>query len=207
MKDYLPLEWHELPQYEAASLWKTLRRSAREHGYRSFLWFGIIRLKDHLFNNWAMRAPWGGVRKWLQRKRGVKIGKNVHWGTQIIVDYPFPNFVVVEDGASIAGSVFFLTHCKPMKYHEGFVESYVAPIIVHKHAWIALNVTLMPGVEVGEGAIVSAGSIVSKSIPPFTVAQGNPAQVVADIAEMVRNNYPPDEFEHMLEERKRKFRI
>lgn len=207
MKDYLPLEWHELPRYEATSLLKTMRRSAYEHGYRSFLWFGLVRLKDHLFNNWSMWAPWGGVRKWLQRKRGVKIGKNVHWGTNIIVDYPFPNYIVVEDGASIAGNVFFLAHCKPMKYHEGFVESYVAPIIVHRHAWIALNVTLMPGVEVGEGAIVSAGSIVSKDIPPFTVAQGNPAKVVADIAEMVRSNYTPEEFEQFLEERKRKFKI
>jgi acetyltransferase-like isoleucine patch superfamily enzyme len=65
----------------------------------------------------------------------------------------------------------------------------------------------MPGVEVGEGAIVSAGSIVSKDIPPFTVAQGNPAKVVADIAEMVRNNYEPEEFERLLAERKRKYKI
>ena len=207
MKDHLPLEWQELPRYEAASLWKTMRRSAREHGYRSIIWVGLVRLKDHWFNNWSMKAPWGGVRKWLQRKRGVKIGKNVHWGTHIIVDYPYPYFVVVEDGASISGSDYFLAHCKPMAYHDDFVESYVAPIIVHKNAWIALNVTLMPGVEVGEGAIVSAGSIVSKDIPPFTVAQGNPAKVVADIAEMVRKNYAPEEFERLLEERKRKYKI
>ena len=207
MKDHLPLEWQELPRYEAASLWKTMRRSAREHGYRSFVWFGLVRLKDHWFNNWSMKAPWGGVRKWLQRMRGVKIGKNVHWGTHIIVDYPYPYFVVVEDGASISGSDYFLAHCKPMKYHENFVESYVAPIIVHKNAWVALNVTLMPGVEVGEGSIVAAGSVVSKDVPPFTVAQGNPAKVVTDIAEMVRNNYPPEEFERLLEERKRKYRI
>ena len=65
----------------------------------------------------------------------------------------------------------------------------------------------MPGVEVGEGAIVSAGSIVSKDVPPFTVAQGNPAKVVADIAEMVRKNYAPEEFERLLEERKRRYKI
>ena len=65
----------------------------------------------------------------------------------------------------------------------------------------------MPGVEIGEGAIVSAGSIVSKDIPPFTVAKGDPAKVVADIAEIVRSNYPPEEFEKLLEERKRKYKI
>lgn len=207
MKDYLPFEWQELPRYQAGSLRETTKRSAIEHGYRSALWFGLIRLKDHWFNNWAQKAPWGGLRKWLQKKRGVKIGKNVHWGTNVVVDYPYPNFVKVEDGASISGSDYFLTHCKPMKYHEGFVESYVAPIIIHKNAWIALNVTLMPGVEVGEGAIVSAGSIVSKDIPPFTVAQGNPARVITDIAEMVRSNYEPDEFERLLAERKLRYNI
>ena len=197
MKDNLPLEWHDLPRYEAASLWESMRHSAREHGYKSFLWFGLVRLKDHWFNNWSMRAPWGGVRKWLQRKRGVKIGRNVHWGTHIVVDYPYPNFVVVEDGASISGNDYLLAHCKPLPYHEACSESYVAPVIV----------TILPGVEIGEGAIVSAGSVVSKSIPPFTVANGNPAKVVADIAELVRGNYAPEEFERLLQERKKKYKI
>ena len=137
----------------------------------------------------------------------MKIGKNVHWGTNIIVDYPFPYFVKVEDGASISGNVYLLAHCKPLEYHSNCSESFVAPIIVHKHAWVAVNVTVLPGVEIGEGAIVSAGSVVSKDIPPFTVAKGNPAKVVADIAEIVRENYPPEEFEKLLEERKRKYKI
>ena len=195
MKDYLPFEWQELPNYEAAPLFKFMRRSAREHGYRSALWFGIIRWKDHWFNNWSTHAPWGGMRKWLQRQRGVKIGKNVHWGTNVIVDYPYPYFVKVEDGASLSGNDFLLAHYKPLKYHSLCTESYVAPIIVHKHAWIAVNVTILPGVEIGEGAIVSAGSVVSKDIPPFTVAKGNPAKVVVDLAEVLRSNYPPEEFE------------
>jgi len=207
MKDFLPFEWQELPRYEAGSLLKTTRRSAKEHGYRSALWFGIIRLKDHWFNNWAQKAPWGGVRKWLQRQRGVKIGKNVHWGTNVIVDYPYPYFVKVEDGASISGNDYFLAHCKPLDYHSKCTDSYVAPIIVHKHAWIAVNVTVLPGVVIGEGAIVSAGSIVSKDIPPFTVAKGDPAKVVADIAEIVKDNYKPEEFDALMAERKRKYKI
>lgn len=207
MKDYLPLEWHELPRYEAGALSGSLKKSAQEHGYRSALWFAMVRLKDHWFNNWSMRLPWGGVRKWLQRKRGVKIGKNVHWGTHVVVDYPYPNFVMVEDGASISGNDYLLAHCKPLAYHEDCSESYVAPVIVHKNAWIAVNVTILPGVEIGEGAIVSAGSVVGKSIPPFTVASGNPAKVVADIAELVRKNYTPEDFERLLLERKKKYKL
>ena len=207
MKDFLPLEWHELPRYESASLWETIQRSATEHGYKSLLWFGLVKLKDHYFNNWSMRWPWGGARKWLQRKRGVKIGKNVHWGTNIVVDNPFPNFIVVEDGASISGNDYLLAHCKPLAYHQNCSESYVAPIVIHKHVWLAINVTVLPGVEIGEGAIVSAGSVVSKDIPPFTVASGNPAKVVADLAEVLRSNYQPEEFEKMLIERKKKYKI
>lgn len=207
MKDYLPFEWQELPRYKAGSLNKTAKQSAIEHGYKSALWFALVRFKDHWFNNWAQRAPWGGFRKWLQRKRGVKIGDNVHWGTNVVVDYPYPNFVKVEDGASISGNDYLLAHCKPLEYHLNCSESYVAPVIVHKHAWIAINVTILPGVEIGEGAIVSAGSVVSKDIPPFTVANGNPAKVVADIAELVRSNYPTEEFERLLQERKKKYNI
>ena len=207
MKDYLPFEWQELPRYEAGSLSQSTKRSAKEHGYRSALWFGIIRFKDHWFNNMAQKAPWGGVRKWLQRKRGVKIGKNVHWGTNIMVDYPFPNFVKNEDGASVSGNDFFLAHCKPLEYHANCSESYVAPIIVHKHAWIAVNVTILPGVEIGEGAIVSAGSIVSKDVPAFTVVNGNPAKVVADISGIVQSNYSSEEFERLMAERKHKYKF
>lgn len=207
MKDYLPLIWQELPNFEANGLLKAIKHSAREHGYKSAIWFGIIRYKDHCFNNWAQHCPWGGVRKWFQRKRGVKIGKNVHWGTNIVVDYPFPNFVVVEDGASIAGNDYLLTHNKPLKYHSCCSESYVAPIVVRKNAWIAINVTILPGVEIGEGSIVAAGSVVTKDIPPFTVAKGNPAKVVSDISEVLRVNYSPDEFEGLLKMRKEKYKI
>lgn len=207
MKDYLPFEWQELPRYEAGSLSQSTKRSAREHGYHCALWFGIIRLKDHWFNNWAQKAPWGGVRKWLQRKRGVKIGKNVHWGTNIVVDYPYPNFIKIDDGASISGNDYFLAHNKPLDYHADCADSFVAPIVVHKHAWIAVNVTVLPGVEIGEGSIVSAGSVVSKDIPPFTVAKGNPAKVVADLAEVLKSNYSEEEFKLLMEKRKKKYKI
>ena len=207
MKDHLPLKWQTIPRYEATSFLKTVKRSAQEHGYRSALWYGIIRLKDHLFGNWAMRWPWGGARKWLQRKRGVKIGKHVHWGTNIVVDNSYPYFVVIEDGASISGNDYFLAHSKPMEYHASCIRSYVSPIIVRKNAWLAVNVTVLPGVEIGEGAVVSAGSVVSQDIPPFTVASGNPAKMVADISKILRRNYSEEEFEQLLRQRKEKYKI
>lgn len=207
MKEYLSLEWQELPRYKSGSLANSTSMSAKEHGYKSAVWFGLVRLKDHWFNSWAQHAPWGGFRKWLQRQRGAKIGKGVHWGTNIVVDNAFPYFVVIEDGASIAGNDYFLVHNKPLDYHRNCCESFVAPIFVRKNAWVAINVTVLPGVEIGEGSIVSAGSVVSKDIPPFTVAKGNPAKVVADLSEILRENYSEEEFQRIMEQRLKKYKI
>jgi acetyltransferase-like isoleucine patch superfamily enzyme len=52
------------------------------------------------------------------------------------------------------------------------------PIRVHSHAWIGMNCIILKGVTIGEGAIVGAGSVVTKDVPPWTVVGGNPAQII-----------------------------
>lgn len=52
------------------------------------------------------------------------------------------------------------------------------PIIIKDKVWIGLGVIILKGVTVGEGAVVAAGSVVTKDVPPWTVVAGNPAQVV-----------------------------
>ena len=207
MKAYLEIKRQQLPNYEANGLWKTIHKSAREHGYRSAVWYGLVRLKDHCLNFWSRTCPWNKARIMMQRWRGVNIGKHVHWGTEITVDAPYPYFVKVEEGASLAGNNLIITHNKPLAYHQECSESYVAPVVVHKHAWVAVGVTLLPGVEIGEGSIVSANSLVQKSIPHMVIAGGNPAKVIADISERLRSNYTPEEFESILEYRKKKFKM
>lgn len=51
-------------------------------------------------------------------------------------------------------------------------------IIVEEDVWIGINVTLLSGAHIGRGAIIGAGSIVTKEIPPYAVAVGNPARVI-----------------------------
>ena len=53
-------------------------------------------------------------------------------------------------------------------------------IVIEDDAWIATNSTIMPGVRIGRGAVVAAGSVVTKDIPPFKVVAGNPARVIKD---------------------------
>lgn len=178
MKAHLELKRQPLPYYRSEKLWQTIRRSAKTHGYRSFLWFALIRWKDHLFNQWAQHCPWNRFRIKLQRWRGVRIERRVHLGPGCTLDYPYPYFISIEEGASLAGNDYILAHSTPMEYHHNCVESFVAPTIVHRNAWIGVNVTILPGVEIGEGAIVAAGAVVTKNIPPHTLAAGIPARVI-----------------------------
>lgn len=206
MKAYLELKNQPLPNYEANGLWEAIHKSAKEHGYHSFIWFAIIRLKDHFLNFWSRTMPWNGLRIKMQRWRGVTIGKHVHWGTDVTVDPPYPYFLVVEDGVSLAGNNYILTHNKPLEYHAKCSPSFVAPVFIRKNAWIACGVMIMPGVEIGEGAIVTAGSIVSKDIPPLVLASGNPARMVTDMSALLKDNYSPEEFDHIITERKKKYK-
>lgn len=178
MKAYLELKRQPLPHYRRAGLWRTMRESARVHGYRSALWFGIVRWKDHVLNQWAMRCAWNGLRIRLQRWRGVSIGRDVHIGPGCTLDYPYPYFVRIEDGASLAGNDYVLAHSTPMECHAAWEEAFVAPTVVGRHAWVGVNVTILPGVHIGEGAIVAAGAVVTKDVPAWTVVAGVPADVI-----------------------------
>lgn len=53
-------------------------------------------------------------------------------------------------------------------------------IVVGDRAWIAYRAIILPGVTIGEGAVVGAGSVVTKDVEPYTIVAGNPAQVVKE---------------------------
>ena len=181
MKAYLELKRQPLPHYVNEGLWRTVRRSARVHGYRSALWFGIVRWKDHVLAQWALRSSWNRQRVRLQRWRGVRIGEHVHIGPNCTIDYPYPYFVSIGDGASLAGNDYVLAHSTPMEYHSRCMESFVAPTTIGRNAWVGVNVTILPGVTIGEGAIVAAGAVVTSDVPPHTLVAGVPARIVKQL--------------------------
>ena len=57
----------------------------------------------------------------------------------------------------------------------------VAPVSIADKAWIGFNATILKGVTVGEGAVIAACAVVTKPVPPWTVAAGNPARVIREL--------------------------
>jgi len=183
MKDYLEIKKQLLPYHVERPFLEALKLTAKEHGYSGFLArtrFLYRRSMDHFLQVISRIIPYSGIRVRLHRMRGVKIGKNVHIGPMVTIDDVYPNFVIIEDGVSVAGSNFILTHNKPLEYHKHLSEAFVAPVVIKKNAWVAINVTILPGVTIGEGAIVASGSVVTKDVPANTLVGGIPAKVIKE---------------------------
>lgn len=183
MKDYLEIKKQSLPYHKERSFFRALKRTAREHGYKGFLAktrFLYRRLMDHILQVISRIVPFSGFRVILHRMRGVKIGKKVHIGPMVTIDDVYPNFVFIEDGVSIAGQNFILTHNKPLEYHKNLSEAYVAPVRIKRNAWIAIGVIILPGVTIGEGAIVASGAVVTKDVPANTLYGGVPANFIKE---------------------------
>lgn len=55
------------------------------------------------------------------------------------------------------------------------------PVVIADHVWIGANSVILKGITIGEGAIVGAGSVVTKDVPPYTIVAGNPAKIIREI--------------------------
>lgn len=191
MKDYLEIKNQPLSNHVERPFFQALKYTAKEHGYSGYFArtrFLYRRTMDHVLQIISKIVPYSGLRIWLHKKRGVKIGKKVHIGPMVTIDDVYPNFVIIEDGVSIAGQNFILTHNKPLEYHKYLSKAFLGPVIIKKNAWIAIGVIILPGVTIGEGSIVASGSVVNKDIPPFTFYGGAPAKLIKEFK--MKNGIP-----------------
>ena len=111
--------------------------------------------------------------------RNTRIGKNVF----INFDCVFLDLggIIIEDHVLIAPKVSLLTEGHPIEV-ENRQSLTVAPIHIKKNAWIGANATILPGVTIGENAVVAAGSLVDKNVPDHTIVGGIPAKIIKNIA-------------------------
>lgn len=118
-------------------------------------------------------------------KPTLKIGNNVGigWQTTIAVG----KNVILEDHVRMGGRNFLAGYPgHPLDAEaraKGLpdTEDQVGDIIIKKHAWIGTGSMIMAGVSIGEGTIVAAGSVVTKSLPPYVLAGGNPAKIIRSL--------------------------
>jgi acetyltransferase-like isoleucine patch superfamily enzyme len=131
------------------------------------------------------RLPLGSrFRCSMERLRGVKIGKHVFLGGGNILDRARPDLITIEDYVSLAGGVYILTHSNPttpLREILGPSSHKVAPVVIKRGAWIAVNVVILPGVTIGENSIVATGSVVTQDVPSMTIFGGTPAKEIKKI--------------------------
>ena len=126
------------------------------------------------------------MRPWLMRRMGCHVGKGCFIGDNVRIDTGHADLITLEDNVSIAGGSRLLCHQRDFSdYCVG--DDYMKlgymlkPIVLKKGCLIGMESFVMPGVTVGEGAIVGAGSMVTKDVPDWTVAMGRPAKVVKEV--------------------------
>ena len=118
---------------------------------------------------------------WL--KCGVKSSGNFKVGYGVYFDAGNGPMITIEDGVWITSECLLLCHRRDISnYRVG--DDYnklhfkVEPIVLKRGCCIGMKSIVMPGVTVGEGAIIATGSIVTKDIPPYCVAAGCPAKPI-----------------------------
>jgi acetyltransferase-like isoleucine patch superfamily enzyme len=111
-----------------------------------------------------------GLRVTLNRWRGVRIGQRVWIGYDAIIETAYPQLVKIGDEAAIGIGAIIIAHHRELQ-----------GVTIEDGASIGPGAIIMPNVTIGRGAIVTAGSVVTCSVPPMTLVQGNPAKPVAKL--------------------------
>lgn len=151
-----------------STLW---RRSIFNFAYKAYIFEFIY--KKHL-------------RPAIWRALGCKVGKNVHIGHQVRLDFGNAKRITIEDDVVLANGVTLWCHMRDMKSYRVGMRPMQLPakygdIHLCKGAYIGLNVTILPGVTIGEGAVIGSCALVTKDVPAWTIATGVPARVVKNI--------------------------
>lgn len=126
------------------------------------------------------------IRPWVLRKVGCHVGKDVFIGSQVYIDAGHADLIYIDDHAHVTARTVLLCHKRELKgYCVG--DDYaklpykVGKIHLKKGCSTGTDTLIMPNVTIGEGAIIGAGSLVTKDIPDWTIAIGRPAKVVKQI--------------------------
>lgn len=162
---------------------------------------------DACFDINQMRPSLKAERQEAFRKLLGKVGENLVIHSPFRCDFGFNirignnfvgnfNLTILDEAEVTIGdnvmigpncSLITITHAlDPDQRNEGIMAA--RPITIGDNAWIATNVVILPGVEIGEGAVIGAGSVVTRSIPAGMLAAGNPCRPLRPVSDSDRVN-------------------
>ncbi|PFO68749.1 acetyltransferase [Bacillus cereus] len=139
--------------YKTVSFWKVMKN------------FIIIQI--------ARYTPFLSVKNWLYRTfLRMKVGKKTSFALMVMPDIMFPEKITVGENSIIGYNTTLLAH-------EYLIREYrLGEIVIGNEVMIGANVTILPGVEIGDGATVSAGTLVHRDVPSGAFVGGNPMRII-----------------------------
>lgn len=147
----------------------------------------ILRFNKKAFGHLGSNVRLGAPIYWMSPK-SIYIGDNTTiWGNAKFIISSKEGKFVIKENCFVGQGLTVITNnhnVKPlieMLQYEAIKNSEFdinKDIIVEDDVWIGANVTILPGVNIGRGAIIGACSVVSKDIPAYAIAAGNPAKII-----------------------------
>lgn len=120
----------------------------------------------------ARFSPSFRFKNFLYRMVGIKVGKDSSVGLMVMLDVFFPEQIEIGDNVVIGYNTTILGH-------EFLVREWrIGKVVIEKDVTIGANCTLLPGIIIGEGATISAMSLVNRDIPPFSFWGGVPVREI-----------------------------
>lgn len=171
--------------HDDKSLRKTIKNSSARRGMSSWR-FALRKIRNIILYRWAYMCPLNSWRVKMHRRRGCHIGKNTYIGMHCILDNAYPEYIYIGDNVSLAGEVTVIAHSNPYAHFSPVVESKVAPVEIKDGAWIGAKAIILTGCVIGENAIVSAGTVVDKDVPDYSLAKGNPMKIIANFESLMK---------------------
>jgi maltose O-acetyltransferase len=141
-------------------------------------------------------VPSHTVRNFFYRWHGVKLDRtsSMHWRARffspenlVVGEYCTlgnDGFYDARDGITIGKCVNIAAEVRIYNREHDIDDPFFAevggPVTIHDYAYIGTRVTIMPGVEIGEGAVVASGAVVTKNVAPYTLVGGVPAKFIRE---------------------------